>query len=101
MHGLNFKFATIAFFASIPFVFLATSFASSDDKEGLLFLGGYLIFMLGMPLTKLPELFGYGPIFGPRSLWVLLEAILFWVQWIIWSQLIVIVSRRIMRRTEP
>ncbi len=95
---LNFRFATIAFFASIPFVLFAAEFTSSGDQEGLLFFGGYMIFMLGMPLTKLPELFGYGPIFGPGSLWVLTEAVLFVIQWVIWSQLIVIVCRRMMKK---
>jgi hypothetical protein len=92
------RFATVSFIVAIPFVFVAALSAASDDKGGLLFLGGYIIFMLGVPLTKLPELLGYGPIFGPGSWWVVMESLLFVIQWIILSQLIVIIWRRIMRR---
>jgi hypothetical protein len=85
----------VAFFLAMPFILCASSFASSNDPEGLLFLGAYYIFMLGFPLTILPQLLGFRPVFGSQgNVWILVSVTLFIIQWLIWSQLLVWTYRK-------
>ncbi len=107
------KAALIATIASLPFVSVASYFCIRAYMEtrwpvdALLFWGiGTAIFMLGSPFTLIYMLLM--PYIGKFLIWsigkelgflvVPVYILLFICQWITWSQLIVIVRRRIVRR---
>ncbi|MGI8470490.1 MAG: hypothetical protein ACR2N3_18785 [Pyrinomonadaceae bacterium] len=97
------KTALISIFCALPFMFLASWFWISAQKPSFysndLYIFGDAIFQLGFPLTTILYIFLlkiFGGNFTKESeIWALpLINFVFLIQWIIWSQLIVVIRRR-------
>jgi len=90
----NLKAAIIAFLSAIPFILVASFFwiaQESVTEEGMMVLMGFGILLLGVPLTLLPSFIDFQ--LSYRSTLFLLD-FLFVIQWIIWSQIIVLIQQK-------
>jgi len=85
--------AAIAFLAALPFVLLASFcwLRGPEDSEGY-FFGDSIYLFLGAPLTLLVRTIS--PLEPADDWWAIpLMDFLFFLQWIIWAQLIALVGR--------
>lgn len=109
MRKSHIKAAIIAFLVALPLIFAAnylvfSTFMNPGDvwndigKFGL----SLYIFALGLPLTALGYFFfpENGAPFRSSLVFMSVTSLCFLIQWIIWSQLIVVVLRLIVRKRE-